>query len=111
MNRLAVWKKYDSQKAIFHLRYLNPSPDPTIRLDVLTERCGNRSLDPFVTDHGAIGPRPHRGEVGGDLHLANVANGAGASKLRPRQNGFVRFGGGLPPRYRGLRGEPRRATR
>lgn len=28
----------------------------------------------------------------------------------PRQNGFV-LRGGLPPRYRGLRGEPRRATR
>ena len=30
---------------------------------------------------------------------------------KPRQNGFLRQAGGLPPRYRGLRGEPRRATR
>ena len=29
---------------------------------------------------------------------------------RSRQNGFP-VAGGLPPRYRGLRGEPRRATR
>src|SRR6266700_2019181 len=28
-----------------------------------------------------------------------------------RQNGFLSVGGGLPPRYRGLRGEPRGATR
>jgi hypothetical protein len=49
-----------------------------------------------------------RGEFG-SMSLADLTPER-IAKARPRQNGFAGVGGGLPPQYLGLRGEPRRAT-
>ena len=72
MYRLAVREEDYSQHAIFHLRNRCLSPNPTVGLDMLPHWLSDGTLNPFVTDHGAICAHTNRSEVGGDLHASNL---------------------------------------
>jgi hypothetical protein len=63
VNSFPVGEKNHAKKTILHLRDLYPTANATVSLDDFPARRPNGLFDPFVTNHGKIGPAADRGEV------------------------------------------------
>ncbi len=74
MNSLPIGEKYNAQISIFHLRRLNPSPDPTISLNRFSDRCSDRSFDPRLLDDRPIWADANRFEIERELHSLDKFN-------------------------------------
>ena len=74
MYGLTVRQKHNSQVAILHLRYLHPTPDAAIGLDIFPNRRPDSLLDPFVPDDSPIRPVTDCLEVASNLHAINVSD-------------------------------------
>jgi len=63
MDSLAIGEKYNPQIPIFHLRHLNPPPNPTISLNSFTKWRSDSPFNPRLLDDNPIWAGANRFEI------------------------------------------------
>ena len=72
VNRFTIGQKHNTQKALFHLAYLYPPPNPSIGLDSLSQRRPDRPFDPYLLNDSAIWAATDYLKVTRELHNIKI---------------------------------------